>query len=175
MSASDQRPHKLFHHVRAAVDLLEQILLSDRLPQGNEKPQVARNDRPTIKATEKPHSDRLAYTLKEVQKLVGISRSGIYLPWRRRFACSQIWQTDDDTGERPSGVARKAACKILAGGDRQPLGDNAGPPNCARIRGSMLPRLLPRQIFSTNGRLKKSCKILKRLATRQDSNLRPSA
>jgi excisionase family DNA binding protein len=79
MSATDQRIHKLFQHMRAAADLLEQILLSTSLPHGDERQQVAKNDRRAVEATEHPRQERLAYTLKEVQELVGISRSAIYL------------------------------------------------------------------------------------------------
>ena len=73
--ATDQRIHKFFQHMRAAADLLEQILLSTSLPHGDEKQQVAKNDRRAIEATEQPRQERLAYTLKEIQELVGISRS----------------------------------------------------------------------------------------------------
>jgi hypothetical protein len=77
MSAIEQRICKLFHHVHAAADLLEEILLSNPVQQEDEKQQVVENKRRTIGATEKPLSEKLAYTLKEVQKLVGISRSAI--------------------------------------------------------------------------------------------------
>jgi excisionase family DNA binding protein len=79
MSAPEQRIRKLFHHLHAVADLLEEILLSNPLPRENEKQQAVKNDRRPIEATEKPPPERLAYTLKEVQKLVGISRSAIYL------------------------------------------------------------------------------------------------
>ena len=79
MSTTEQRIRKLFHHVHAAADLLEEILLSNPVRQENEKPPAAMSDRRTIETTEKPRPEKLAYTVKEVQKLVGISRSAIYL------------------------------------------------------------------------------------------------
>jgi len=65
--------------VHAAADLLEEILLSNPVQQENEKQQAAKRDRRAIEVTEKPRPEKLAYTLKEVQGLVGIRRSAIYL------------------------------------------------------------------------------------------------
>lgn len=79
MSTTEQRNRKLFHHVHAAADLLEEILLSNPVRRENDGPAVAKIDRRTIDTTERPRSEKLAYTLKEVQELVGVSRSSIYL------------------------------------------------------------------------------------------------
>jgi excisionase family DNA binding protein len=80
MSATDPRFHELFRHVRAAVDILEQMLL-DHAPSRekvNERP--AKNDHQFEGAkNDQSQPARLSYTLKEVQELVGISRSAIYL------------------------------------------------------------------------------------------------
>lgn len=65
---------------RAVADILEEILLSNPHLQENKKQEVANHERFTTEAAaEKGQTERLAYTLKEVQELVGISRSAIYL------------------------------------------------------------------------------------------------
>jgi len=79
MSASDSRIRELFLHLRAATDLLEQIILSSSSSTEKEKNEQPKDDRPSIATTDQSRSERLAYTLKEVQELVGISRSAIYL------------------------------------------------------------------------------------------------
>ena len=79
MSSTDPRIGKLFQHVRAATDLLEQIMLSQSPSRENLEIRPSKNDRPQTGPTDQPAPERLAYTLKEVQEIVGISRSAIYL------------------------------------------------------------------------------------------------
>jgi excisionase family DNA binding protein len=75
----DPRVGELFDHLRGAVDILEQVLLRphDQPMAEPPKPKVA--DPPP--GTPAPSSDaaKLAYTILDIQKLVGISRSAIYL------------------------------------------------------------------------------------------------
>jgi excisionase family DNA binding protein len=80
MTAQDLSVRKLFRHVRAAVDVLEEILLSNS-PQSSSdnKAQPAKEESRTKDPDTSWRPEKLAYTLKEAQELVGISRSSIYI------------------------------------------------------------------------------------------------
>jgi excisionase family DNA binding protein len=77
MKDMDRRIPELFQHLREAVDILEQMALHpysprepDRTPQPKlEKP---RDPPPSI------DPERLAYPLKEVRKLIGVSHATLY-------------------------------------------------------------------------------------------------
>jgi excisionase family DNA binding protein len=79
MNATDPRVQKLFRHVRAAVDLLEEILLSNSPQSTDNKARPAQDESRTKDPDTSWRPEKLAYTLKEVQELVGMSRSSIYL------------------------------------------------------------------------------------------------
>jgi len=79
MRKIDPRIAELFHHVRKAVDLLEEITLRNPLLQVHEQARTVQDERRTVDATASSQPAKLAYTLREVQELVGISRSTIYL------------------------------------------------------------------------------------------------
>lgn len=84
MRDTDPRIHELFVHLRQALDVFEQIMLRPHRPTAelrqettNEKPAPAP---PTIPVDE----PKLAYTVKEVRELVGISTATLYKLFGRR-------------------------------------------------------------------------------------------
>ena len=79
MNGIDPDIQKLFHHVRMAVDALEKIIVRNPLSRGYEQARVEQDERRKMAATDPAPLPKLAYTLKEVRELVGISRSAIYL------------------------------------------------------------------------------------------------
>jgi len=79
MSGTDPHIHKLFHHVRKAIDVLEEMLSRDPVPRASEQTRTAQEERRTMDATASSQPAKLAYTLNEVRELVSISRSAIYL------------------------------------------------------------------------------------------------
>jgi hypothetical protein len=73
MRDTDPRIHELFIHLRQALDALEQIMLWSHRPAA-ELRQEAVNEKPAPAAPTIPEDEpKLAYTVKEVRKLVGIS------------------------------------------------------------------------------------------------------
>jgi excisionase family DNA binding protein len=74
----DPRVGQLFDHLRGAVDILEQVMLRphDQAAAGQPKPKIA--DSPPDAPVPSSYA-KLAYTIRDVQELVGISRSAIYL------------------------------------------------------------------------------------------------
>lgn len=79
MNATDPRVQKLFRHVRAAVDVLEEIVLSNSCQFANSIARPAQDESRTKDPDASWRPEKLAYTVKEVQELVGMSRSSIYI------------------------------------------------------------------------------------------------
>lgn len=76
MNASERRISELFHHVREATNILEQMLLENS--RSKQDQELTQKDQTTRNGDHLSQPEKLAYTLKEVQRLVGISRSAIY-------------------------------------------------------------------------------------------------
>jgi excisionase family DNA binding protein len=73
----DPRVAELFGHLRRALDTLEQIMLRPRQRNVEPRPQVA--EQRICSVVMAPAVDaKLAYTVKEVRKLVGISTTTFY-------------------------------------------------------------------------------------------------
>jgi excisionase family DNA binding protein len=84
MRDTDPRIHELFIHLRQALDALEQIMLRSHRPAA-ELRQEAVNEKPAPAAPTIPEDEpKLAYTVKEVRKLVGISTATLYKVFGRR-------------------------------------------------------------------------------------------
>ena len=74
MQGFDPRITKLFQHIRQAIDLLEQVLNSPT--RTTEKPMDA--PKPVVPLPMSTNATKFAYSVEEVRKIVGISRSAIY-------------------------------------------------------------------------------------------------
>jgi len=78
MRDTDPRIHELFVHLRQALDVFEQIMLRPHRPTAESR-QEAANEKsapatPPIPADE----PKLAYSVKEVRKLVGVGVATLY-------------------------------------------------------------------------------------------------
>ena len=74
MKKGDPRVPQFFRAVRAALDLFEDIITH---PQKEAEPKPAQpNPRPAIQL---PRQEKLAYSIKEVRALTGLSNATIYL------------------------------------------------------------------------------------------------
>ncbi len=76
MLGFDPRIAKLFHHIREAIDLLEQVLNSPPQTRTAETPKDA--PKPVAPRSISGDATKLAYSVEEVRKIVGISRSTLY-------------------------------------------------------------------------------------------------
>jgi excisionase family DNA binding protein len=75
MKRVDPRVSELFHHLRNAIDILEQIALHPySLPTPN-PPFQARPEKPADPPPPNLDPAKLAYTVKEVRKLIGVSHT----------------------------------------------------------------------------------------------------
>ena len=72
----DPRAGELFDHLRAAIDILEQMVLHPYSPPPDQ-PRQSVAEKPVI-APIKVDPEKLAYTVKEVRKLVGMSNTKLY-------------------------------------------------------------------------------------------------
>lgn len=79
MKHRDRRVAELFHHVREAIDLLEDIGLHPFVPAVSEKPKAPEPGKSRVKIT-LPTIDqpKLAYSVKEIRTLIGIGTATIY-------------------------------------------------------------------------------------------------
>lgn len=75
----DPRVGDLFDHLRGAVDILEQVMLRPHERPTAEQPEPKVADPPPSTAALSSYPAKLAYTIRDIQELVGISRSGIYV------------------------------------------------------------------------------------------------
>lgn len=82
MKQSDARIPEMFGHVRAALDVLEQIMLRPYSPETPEQPSSDKLGPPSASPSLKP--EKLAYMVKEVRDLVSISRSKIYTAIKKK-------------------------------------------------------------------------------------------
>ncbi len=73
---SDRRVGELFHHVRHAVNILEDLLT--RPAATTETPPRAEPKRPQRELPAPAIPDKLAYSIKEVIKLAEVSRTMLY-------------------------------------------------------------------------------------------------
>jgi hypothetical protein len=135
MREADPRIHVLFHHIREAVDVLEQLLLRPEVTRTVERPRPVQDEGRETDATLLVKPEKLAYTVREIQQFVGISRSAIYFALGSQELRAVKSVAGLDIGERPSGVVGEAATKILVGAKLRL--------STAEIFRSMLPRLLP--------------------------------
>ena len=76
MRNTDPRVHDLFNHVRQAVNILEDLLLRP-LPTA-EQPQRVETRSTSRDPSAPAMPQKLAYSIKEVHELVGVSRSMVY-------------------------------------------------------------------------------------------------
>lgn len=84
MRDTDPRVHELFIHLHQALDALEQMMLRPHWPT-TEPRQEAASEKPAPAAPSIPADEpKLAYTVKEVRKLVGISTATLYKVFGRR-------------------------------------------------------------------------------------------
>lgn len=84
MRDSDPRVNDLFIHLRQALDALEQIMLRPHRIVAEPK-EDATKEKPAPAAPTIPTDDpKLAYTVKQVCKLVGVSVSTLYKVVERR-------------------------------------------------------------------------------------------
>ena len=82
MKRADPRINQLFHHLRQAVDILEQVMLDPHsLPIPDRAPPPKPVNRPQPSNFD---PTKLAYTVKEVRKLIGISHSRLYQAMQNR-------------------------------------------------------------------------------------------
>ena len=79
MRERDPRINDLFNHIRQAVDILGQLMLRPHTIPPNEEARPKETEKHVINATEPSQSTKLAYAVKEVRRLVGISRSTLYI------------------------------------------------------------------------------------------------
>ena len=76
MKRADPRINHLFYHLRQVVDILEDVMLhAHSLPIPDQALPPKPENRPQPRNLDPA---KLAYTIKEVSKLVGISRSKLY-------------------------------------------------------------------------------------------------
>jgi excisionase family DNA binding protein len=75
MKRADTRIPEMIGHVRAALDVFEQIMLYPYSPRMPEEPP---SDIPSPPLASSSKTEKLAYSVKEVHHLVGISRAKIY-------------------------------------------------------------------------------------------------
>jgi excisionase family DNA binding protein len=80
MKHVDPRIHELFRHLRGAVDLLEQLILQlAALPPAEQTTQSKSKPEKPFAPTAPPHDPaKLAYTVREACKNVGVSRTTLY-------------------------------------------------------------------------------------------------
>jgi excisionase family DNA binding protein len=74
----DPRISEVFKHIRQTVDALEQLILSSVPRQTTEDGKPAISEKPSPRVSVAPDSVKLAYTIKEVRKLVGIGHTKLY-------------------------------------------------------------------------------------------------
>ena len=110
MRDTDPRIHELFVHLRHALDTFEQIMLRPQRPAA-EPAQEAGNEKSAPAAPAIPADDpKLAYRVKEICKLVGVSVGTLYrVIWPAGAEDGETGRQDIDLGYGPSGVAGKAA------------------------------------------------------------------
>jgi excisionase family DNA binding protein len=78
---NDPQVHRLFGHVRQAVDIVEQLMLRQRPEPMKEQSSATGMAKDAVDQTPSGRP-KLAYTIQEAQELVGISRSALYLTLR---------------------------------------------------------------------------------------------
>lgn len=76
LGKSDARLGELFHHVRQAVNILEDIVANP--PATAEPPSRAEQNRPQTATPTALASDKLVYSIKDVVKLANVSRTMLY-------------------------------------------------------------------------------------------------
>lgn len=76
MGNADSRIRELFNHVRRATDILEELTL--RPPVAPERPKRREAEKPPGELPQPTNPHKLAYSIKEVREMVGISHSSIY-------------------------------------------------------------------------------------------------
>ena len=72
----DPRAQELFDHLRAAIDVLEQMVLQPYSRPASARPES--NDEKPVHIPVNIEREKLAYTVKEVRNLVGLSHSKLY-------------------------------------------------------------------------------------------------
>lgn len=77
MKRVDPRIGQLFHRLREMVDILEQVMLYPYFSPAQDQSLQPKVDKPPV-ATPTLGPVKLAYTIKEVRQLVGISRAKLY-------------------------------------------------------------------------------------------------
>jgi excisionase family DNA binding protein len=82
MKGVDPRIGQLFHHIREVIDILEQMMLHPHSSPMRDQPLQP----PPEKSPPAPTLDsaKLAYTIKEICKLIGISRATFYQVMRNK-------------------------------------------------------------------------------------------
>jgi excisionase family DNA binding protein len=80
----DPRVGEFFGHLRRALDALEQIMLRPHRPAKDLQHEVPVEKRAPAPPSVQPADPRLAFTVKEVRKLVGISNATLYKVIGRR-------------------------------------------------------------------------------------------
>jgi hypothetical protein len=79
MRRTDPRVNELFDYLRKAIDLLEQMMLRPVPSQEANLPgQIRSEDRLSPVASEPAIPRKLAYRIKELSELVGVSRTALY-------------------------------------------------------------------------------------------------
>jgi len=75
----DEVIQELFEQVRKIVDLAKHLFLHfNQQPVARHQKDPPERDEPAPATAASAHTERLAYTLKEVSDLVGLSRSALY-------------------------------------------------------------------------------------------------
>ena len=78
MSNVDPRIHDFFNHVRKIVDIAGAIALHPRTSV-TEQPRGPETEKSIPEVSAPPEAGKLAYTVTEVRKLIGISNSALYV------------------------------------------------------------------------------------------------
>ncbi len=78
MRKQDPRVHDLFRHVRQTVDALERLMVASASDPPMEPPKTIGTEGPNDRAPVWQTVNKLAYSVKEVQELVGIGRTKLY-------------------------------------------------------------------------------------------------
>jgi excisionase family DNA binding protein len=73
---TDPRVNELFGHLRKAIDVMEQMIL--RPCSSEERHPTPMAPQPALVAAEPASPKKVAYRIKEVTELVGLSRSAVY-------------------------------------------------------------------------------------------------
>jgi excisionase family DNA binding protein len=74
MSSTDARVRELFTHIRRALDIMEELMHRQSVvPAQQSRPEVRQSPPSPTSAPKK-----LAYSIKEVRELIGISNSSLY-------------------------------------------------------------------------------------------------